>query len=337
LLNFLEEVNMRRKILSIWLVLLVVVLSLTVLIPGCEGEGEPTTGTIAVNATLDGSPWPSSGTGAVEYTLTLTGGSPISGTEVPKTFADVDTGNWTCAYVSGGPGTFVDITTSATQSVVADETTTFTLNFVTPGPLQVDAYVTFLTWSINGTPIDPGPPGTVIWIPRNTWIDAEYEEHVSGEEEGEVVTVHQTSWLTIHNTGMEGSGVGDPIILHAVNHPGAVTMDPPAEGKANQTCTVEGTPVPACTEVVLEACQPVNLDVEVDWELKICTDYTKNINWIGYPSPEEILFDAVLVPPFYTVTLVSYACVEVGEGFEDTNPDNNCCDASPMLTIGFLP
>ena len=318
---------MTKRLLAVYLVLVVL---LAAFIPGCT----PTTGTIEVKATLDGAPW----TGAVEYTLTGPAGtSSINGSSVDDTF-NAGAGSWTCAYVSGGPGTFVNITPSATQSVAVGETTTFTLNFVTPvGPTQVDAYVTFLTWSINGTPVDPGPPGTVIWIPHNTWIDAEYEEHVSGEEEGAVVTVHQTSWLTIHNTGMEGSGVGEPIILHAVNHPGAVTMDPPAESKANQTCTVEGVPVPQCTEVVLEVCVPVDLDVEVDWELKICTNYTKNINWIGYPSPEEILFDAVIVPPFYTVTLVSHACVEVGEGFEDTNPGNNCCADSPMITIGFLP
>jgi hypothetical protein len=219
--------------------------------------------------------------------------------------------------------------------VAAGETKTFTLNFVTP--TQVDAYVTFETWTHNGTPIPPTPPGVVYWINRGDWIDAEYKEHVSGEEEGAVVTVHQTSWLKIHNTGMENSGFGEPMVLHAVNHPDAIKMNPPAESKANQHCTVEGNPVDECTEVVLEVCQTVNLDAEVDWELKICTNYTKTINWIGYPSPAEILFDMVVAVPFQTVTLVSYACVEVGEGFEDTDPGNNCCGDSPMLTIGFLP
>jgi hypothetical protein len=323
----------RKGFIGICSVLAIAIMLLAVLVPGCT----PTTGTIEVKATLDGAPWPSTGTGAVNYTLTLAGGAaPTNGTVVPKTFT-VDPGSWTCAYVAGGPGIFVSITPSATQSVAVGETKTFTLNFVTTvAPTQVDAYVTFVSWTINGTPIGPQPPG-VIWITKGSWIDAEYAEHVSGQEEGMVVPVHQTSWLKVHNTGQEGGGVGMPITLHVVNAPGAVTMNPPAESKANQTCTVGGTPVAPCDEVILPVCETITLDVEVDWELKICTQYTKTVNWIGYPSPPEILFDAVAVPPFHTITLISYACVEVGEGFEDTNPDNNCCADSPMLTIGFLP
>jgi hypothetical protein len=319
---------MRKGVFAICSVLLLLTASIAVLGTGCNGDG--TTGTIEVDATLDGAPWE----GAVEYTLTPDTGSPVSGSSVADNFT-VDAGNWTCAYVSGGPGVFVSYTPEPpTQEVNAGDTVGFTLNFVTP--TEVDAYVKFLHWSHNGTPLpEPLPP--VVWIAKGDWIDAEYEEHVSGEEEGAVVTVHQTSWLQVHNTGSEGSGIGESIWLHCINAPGAVTMDPPAESKSNQQCTVEGNPVSPCDEVELKVCQPVNLDMEVDWELKICTNYTKNINWIGYPSPDEILFDAALVPAWHTVTLVSYACVEVGEGFEDTNPDNDCCDPSSMLTIGFLP
>ncbi len=324
--------NVKKKIFSIWSVLLVLVVSLAVLVPGCT----PTTGTIEVDATLDGSPW----TGAVNYTLTGPGATAptiIDGDTVPDSFTG-DPGSWTCAYVAGGPGTFVDITPSPTQSVTAGGAINFTLNFVTPvAPTLVDAYVTFDSWSINGTPIPTPPPGITVWVSPGTIIDATYKEHVSGEEEGAVVTVHQTSWLTIHNTGAEGSGEGESMWLHCVNGDGAVTMDPPAESSANQQCTVEGNPVEPCDEIELKVCIPVNLDMEIDWELKICTDYTKTINWIGYPSPTDILFDVTVVVPFHTVTLVSWACVEVGEGFEDTNPDNDCCDPSPMITIGFLP
>lgn len=317
---------MKKKIFSIWSVLLILLVSITVLVPGCTGG---TTGTIEVKATLDGVDW----TGAVEYTLTPETGSPISGSSVAANFTE-DAGNWTCAYVSGGPGVFVDITPSPTQTLAAGGNITFTLNFVTP--TSVNAYVKFLTWSHNGTPIpEPLPP--VVWINRGDWIDAEYEEHVSGEEEGAVVPVHQTSWLAIHNTGLEDSGEGPVMQLHCVNGDDAVTMDPDAESKANQQCTVEGLPVDVCDTIELVVCDTVNLDVEVDWELKICTNYTKNINWIGYPSPAEILFDATVVAPFQTVTLVSYACVEVGEGFEDTNENDDCCAPSSMITIGFLP
>ena len=320
---------MKKKIFSIWSVLLILVVSIAVLVPGCT----PTTGTINVDATLDGSPWPSSGTGAVDYTLTGPGATAptiIDGTKVPDSFTG-DPGSWTCAYVSGGPGTFVNITPTPTQSVTAGGAINFTLNFVTPVTL-VDASVTFLTWSINGTPV---PPGTY-WITKGTIIDAKYTEHVSGNDTGAPVTVHQTSWLTVHNTGIEGSGEGPSMWLHCVNGAGAVTTDPPSD-VSNQQCTVEGNPVEPCDEIELVVCQPVNLDVEVDLTLNVCTSYTKTINWIGYPSPTDILYDVTVVAAFQTVTLVSWACVEVGEGFEDTNHDNDCCVASPPITIGFLP
>src|SRR3972149_2250481 len=250
---------MMKKLLAVYLVLVVL---LAVFVPGCTGG---TQGTIEVKATLDGVAW----NGTVNYTLTGPGTAPTGTTSVPKSFT-VDAGNWTCAYVSGGPAgaVFVNITPSPTQSLTAGGNITFTLNFVTPMP--VDAYVTFQTWTINGLPVVPGP---VYWLNPGDWIDCEYLEHVDGEE-GEVVTVHQTSWLKVHNTGIEGAQ-GPDIVLHVVNHPDAVKMNPPAEKKANQQCTVEGAPVDVCTMIPLHYCEPVNLDVEVDWELKICTNYTK--------------------------------------------------------------
>jgi hypothetical protein len=332
----------RRKIISIWSVLLILVLALAVFVPGCNGT-PPTTGTIDVDATLDGSPWPSSGTGAVEYTLTVAGGSPTNGSEVPKTFTDMDAGDWTCAYVSGGPGTFVDITTAATQNLAAGGTITFTLNFVTPAT-PMDASVTFKSWTLNGVPIDPAV--TWVFVYPGDWIDVEYEEHVSGEEDAHV-NVHQTSWLQVHNIGPFGEAQGPPVNLHVVNAPGAVSMDPPAD-VSNQQATVEGVPVQPCALVPLPYCEPVTLDAEVDLELVVCNNYTKTINWIGFNPPGAgpmILFGG---PPvlfeshddFYdnvSFNLTAKACLEPGEGFEDTNPSNDCTDWSPTLTITFNP
>jgi hypothetical protein len=335
---------MRRKIFSIWSVLLILVLALAVFVPGCEGEGE-TTGTIEVKATLDGSPWPSSGTGAVEYTLTLAGGSPTNGSEVPKTFADMDTGDWTCAYVSGGPGTFVSITTAETQNLAAGETITFTLNFVTPAT-PIDAEVYFKSWTHNGVPIPPEQTWVIVY--PGDWIDVEYTEHVSGNPDAHV-TVHQTSWLSVHNIGWWGEEPGGPTVnLHVVNAPGAVKMDPPAADKSNQRATVEGNPVEACALVPLPFCEPVKLDVEVDWELVVCKNYTKTINWIGFnPPPDgdsmplfdgpDVLFEST--DDFYnavTFNLTAKACVEPGEGFEDTDPANDCTDWAPTLTVTYL-
>jgi hypothetical protein len=312
--------RMTKKLLFICLVSLVLV---ALFIPSCTGT--PTTGTIEVKATLDGSPW----TGAVDYTLTPTTGSPLSGTTVAKTFT-VDASNWTCAYVSGGPGVFVSITPSPTQEVVAGGTKTFTLNFITP--VEVDASVTFDSWSINGTPV---PPGTYFVTP-GTVIDATYKEHVAGNNTGAPVKVHQTAYLTVHNTGFEGVEPGPSIWLHVVNGPGAVTTNPPSD-VSNQQATVEGNPVAPCDEVELPYCVDVKLDAEVDLDQVVCTTYTKKINWIGFPSPTDIMFDVTSVSPFCQMTLITWACVELEEGFVDTNAANDCCDPSPMLTLVFVP
>ena len=378
---------MKRKFFAICSVLVTAIVLIAVLVPGCDGG---TTGTIEVDATLDGLPW----SGAVEYTLTGPGAAAptiINGSSVPNSHT-AEAGNWTCAYVSGGPGIFVNVTPSPAQELSAGGTIGFTLNFVTPVP-PPDASIEFSTWTINGLPVDPAQGPFPVW--PGDWIDIEYKEHVSGEEEGAVVTVHQTSWLKVHNTGFEGVEPGPPITLHVVNAPGAVSMDPPAEGKSNQKATVvtvhqtswlsvhnigwygeepggetvtlhvvnapgavsmdppaegksnqkatvEGNPVEHCDTVDLLYCVPVNLDMEVDWELKICTNYTKTINWIGFPAGDgltlvlngaEVLFD--LTDPYdgLSFNLTAKACVEL-EG--DENSDNDCTDWSPTLTITWL-
>ncbi len=145
---------MRTRILSIWSVLLVLVVSTAVLVPGCDGG--PTTGTIEVKATLDDAAW----AGAVEYTLTeitptsVGVGSSISGTSVPTSHS-VDPGIWACAYDSGGPARAsfvnisVDIAPTGNQTVIAGGTVTFTLNFVTPPAVPLDHFKCY--WVEQGT------------------------------------------------------------------------------------------------------------------------------------------------------------------------------------------
>jgi hypothetical protein len=307
---------MRKGLFTICAGVAVLIVLLAVFVPSCGG----TKGTIEVKATVDGSPW----TGAVNYTLTGAT-SNVTGTTVAKTFS-VDAGNWTCAYVSGGPAAayFVNITPSPTQSVSAGGSITFTLNFATFAASPLDASATFKSWTINGVEVPPG----VYVVGPNTIIDAEYIEHVSGAT-GAPVTVHQTSWLQVHNIGIEG-GPGPTITLHVLNGLGAVSMNPPAT-VSNQKCTVEGLPVSPCDMISLYYCEPVNLDVEVDLKLVVCNNYTKTINWLGIPSPTNILFD--VTGPLLagqSLNMTSYACVDL-EG--DTDPSNDCTVASPTLTI----
>ena len=326
---------MRKGLFAICSVLLVLVVSIAALGPGCT----PTTGTIEVEATLDGVAWPSSGTGAVTYTLTGPGATAptvIDGTKVPDSFSG-DAGNWTCAYVSGGPvgAQFVDITPDPTQEVSAGGTITFTLNFVTP--TEVDASIVFDTWTINGTPVAPGfhmvGPGTV--------IDARYIEKVTGNNTGQEVKVKETLWCPYHWQGIEGEQAPAKS-LHVVNAWGAVWGVPPFEQKLSQTATFNGQPVAPCSHVLCPWCEIVNLDLEIETVQKVGTTYTKNVNWIRFKPPadglaqildgglDEVVFEDDNLP--FTdgekFTLNTYACIEVGEGFVDTNPDNDCC---PML------
>jgi hypothetical protein len=87
----------------------------------------PSTGTIQVNATLNGATW----SGSVSYQLT--GPQTIDGTTVPATFSNRPTGSYTLNYQSGGPSgaTLTSITPSATQTLSAGGTITFNLNFST--------------------------------------------------------------------------------------------------------------------------------------------------------------------------------------------------------------
>ena len=88
-------------------------------------------GTIIVNATWKQPrgivPW----TGALSFTLTATGLPTISGTSVAHTYTGVPVGTYTLNYVSGGPPGLspAGITSSATQTLTAGGTVTFTIGF----------------------------------------------------------------------------------------------------------------------------------------------------------------------------------------------------------------
>ena len=139
---------MTKRLLAVYLVL---VMLLAVFVPGCTGG---TTGTIEVKATLDSVAW----NGTVSYTLTGPGTAPTGTTSVPKSFT-VDAGNWTCAYVSGGPaGHTLLISPLKNSECDRGRNTTFTLNFATYAAHPLDASATFKSWNINGIEVDPSGP-----------------------------------------------------------------------------------------------------------------------------------------------------------------------------------
>jgi len=331
---------MRKGFFGICSVLLILVVSIAVLIPGCDGTG----GTIDVDATFDGVSW----NGSVQYTLTGPGAAAptiINGTKVPDSHSG-DAGNWTCAYVSGGPAgaDLINIAPDATQELSAGGTITFTLEFVTP--VEVDAWVVFDTWTIDGNPV---PAGFHPLIPGMI-VDARYTEgvsgNVSGNQTGQEVKVKETLWAKYHNWNENQQ----PRSLHVVNAWGAVWGVPPFEQKLSQQATVGGQPVSPCQNIPCPFCETISLDVEIETVQKVDTIYTKNVNWIRFKTPEGLAegawvllgnSDAIFEEDmsgfvgFESFNMTTYACIEVGAGFVDANPDNNCCPESRPIAIWY--
>jgi hypothetical protein len=305
---------MTKRLVAVYLI---VVVLLAAFVPCCG----PTTGTIDVKATLDGVAW----TGAVNYTLTSTSGLQTSGTSVDNSVI-VNAGTWTCAYVSGGPAgtSFANITPSATQSLTAAGTITFTLNFMTP-VTPLNASTTFKSWTINGVEVPPGHyivgPGTI--------IDAEYEVVVAGPA-GATVTYTETDWFWLHYV----HGEDEYKIVHIRNDDGAVKISPAAK-KLSQMMTVGGNPVLPCTFVDLIKCVTVWFDLETTWNVTAGQTYKKTINWLGVPSPDDILLDLQPVPvPAGNYTMVTQSCVTLAG---DVDPTDDCTGNSTMLSIEYIP
>jgi len=307
----------KRKIFSIWSVLLVLLVSITVLVPGCDGE-EPTTGTIDVKATLDGDPWD----GPLNYTLTPGSGSPISGTDVPSSHT-ADAGSWTCTYNGGAPdeATLVSITPSETQELSADGTITFSFSF--EAEEQVDASITWVSWTIDGVEV---PPGSYTVYPP-TIIDCEYDVFVAGTY-CETVNVTASFVLPYHY-----GGPNEFKSWHVANAPGSISTIPPGT-IWSQDATVNGVVHPICYSFDVLKCQTVTLDAHIKIELHKGTNYRVKINWLGYrgSGPDNILFDNLIewAGVWGISDMVTSGCVYV-DG--DVNPANDCSGDSPMLYI----
>lgn len=331
--------NMRKRFLAICLISAVLI---AVLIPSCESAEER--GTIIVKATLCGAPWE----GAVNYTLTGPGGSPIMGECLPNLeefgrCQDVECpGEWTCDSFSNYWATFVDIAPHRTQAVACGDTVVFTLNF----EKNQDASIEFLTWTINGEPVAPNTIEEPYEVYLGDVINVNYKPHVDGCE-GEVVTVNETSELLIHWVNSDGE-VDEPSV-HVANNWCAVVKEPEPE-KLSQRPSFNGEPVEYCQEFYLPYCENVTLDVETSWQLGTYTDYIKTINWLyigecGPQTPCCALFELLgevyvdmnpLVISGYVFELESHASIKLVEDM-DVNPDNDHSWNNPALYISSNP
>jgi hypothetical protein len=323
---------MVKRLYASWSILLVLVISVAVLGPGCTGEGECT---IEVKATLCGDPYP----GAVGYTL-IGPGSPIQGTSVPATHT-VDCGSWGCGNVSGGPaGAFLaNIAPSANQTVSAGSNITFTLEFEENQDAWIDFWIEELLpkpWTVDGIPVDPVYEIYEAIVGQCQVIDVHFQQGVLGCDDY-LAAVNETSYLRITDLGNAGPGTQ----IFVSNNSCALNKTPEPPNKYSQQTTIEGDPAnPQDPPHVLGFQGVVTLDVETAWQLLKEVNYTKKINWLGIsvgaPEPHPCVLFELVVPPIpgaYNFQLDAWAEVELVDA-EDGNTQNDKTDESTLwLTV----
>jgi len=333
----------KKKIFSIWSVLLILAVSIAVVVPGCTEEAVECT--IDVKATWCDATWE----GDVQYTLTGPGAetAPITGTNVTSSFT-VDCGNWTCEYVSGGPpdSYLVDITPPSPQEVSDGGTITFTLNFEE----NQDAWIEWLWWTVNDEPWE----GPYVEVEPCDVIDAHFVQGVEGCE-GRIVAVNETSRLLIHYLGYsevpppQGEptcGGLPPSTVWVVNDLCAVNKTPdygnPPE-KVSQNTTWWGDYVPKGMPIDLFCDLEEELDVETIWMLEKETAYLKSIRWLGISAFDPFLHPCVLFelvvqpvgPGWYVFSLETEAEVTLMDD-DDVNTQNNIAQSPPLTIWVFL-
>lgn len=283
-------------------------------------------GTIYVNATNCSAIYQ----GPVQYTLSGAG-SPINGNSVPATHNSVNSGSWSCSNVIAPPGTFLkSITPNQQQTLPGGGNITFTLNF----EKDQDAGINCQGWTCNGT---PWPLSTLEVNPCST-IDVHFIQWVLGCP-GYNVTLNETSWLSINQTGGPA-----PATIVVVNDDCALNKtaveQAPTPMKVSQVPSINGTPVEVGMNTTLIHGIPTLLDVETQWQLVKCLNYTKSINWLGIWSGNYVpglhpcvLFELVLPGSGnYSFRLVASAELELVDD-EDVDPQNNNVTCPPLNLI----
>ncbi|OHB17326.1 MAG: hypothetical protein A2544_01575 [Candidatus Zambryskibacteria bacterium RIFOXYD2_FULL_43_10] len=121
------------------------------------------TGNIMISATLDSQPWPSSGTSAINYSLSGPSGN-ISNSSVPLTYEDVIADeSYTLTYFSGGPaGAIINpispISPASSQFLPSGTSILFNLNFISGSnlcpltPQSGRTIVSFEPYQVIGSP-----------------------------------------------------------------------------------------------------------------------------------------------------------------------------------------
>lgn len=356
---------MKRKIFAICSVLIAAIV-LVAAVPGCTPTEPGPEATIEVEAIdlCDGQPWE----GLVTYTLSSDGEDDVTGYEVPGS-QTVAPGTWTLNVTVGGPpNSFVhNITPSATQTVAEDGTKTFTVEF----DRGLDAEVTFVTWTINGVPVESSwAPIPVNLINIGDVIGIEYQQRVRGCA-GINVTVEESSPLWIYH--MTDWGQDWPLQgrLHVANNDCAVEKTPTyVEGArleklsqypgvwdyygiweclsfnfSSDWLTTWFMPPPATYNWTTDWAMPsIQLNEATTYGLETGPLYDKTVNWLTFGFydwvPEDcVLFQIVVDQPYTSVfMLLTEMYVTLLDG-EDINPANNSWTGSdpPLMVVLVWP
>jgi len=309
---------MKKRLVAIYSVLAAVIILLAFLTPSCVPTEK---GTIEVKATLCGVPWQ----GVVNYTLTPVSGWSINGTSAPDSFA-VAVSTWTCGNVSGGPdGAYlVGIDPPSAQTVAANGTTTFTLNF----ELGQDASIEFTTWTINGVPVQAS---AVYEVSPCDIIDAHFHQKVNGCV-GHNATVNETSSLGF----WYADGPTETVNITIANDWCALNKTPEPLDKLSQLFFVEDyqTPIPPGTSGPIPKESGLSVRVKTSWLLEKQEEYTKTVNWLGFSQcePEQcVLVDLTsLQPGSYLFWMTVWAEVAL---VGDVNPANNLTGYSDPIYL----
>jgi hypothetical protein len=315
-----------KRFLAICLSVVAAIVLLAVFVPSCTPAEEQ--GTIYVNATNCSAIYQ----GAVQYTLSGAG-SPINGNSVPAAHNSVNSGSWSCSNVIAPPGTFLQsIIPNQQQTLSGGGNITFTLNF----EKDQDAGIECLYWTVDGKEnMYPVPE----LIPCQI-LDVHFLQWVLGCP-GYNVTLNETSWLNITQTGGPG-----PVQIWVVNASCAVNKTVEQGEPLSpvfQVPSINGTPVDVGMSTNLSLGVPTLLDVHTQWQLVKETDYTKSINWFGisktpFVEPHPCVLFELVFPAAgqYLFTLQAGAQVALVNDV-DVNPQNNNVTCPPLniqVTVG---
>ena len=202
------------------------------------------TSTVRVRATLDGRRW----TGKVNYTIS--GPFTDSNNSVDGTFRNLPPGTYTLIYNHGGPSgaTLISITDQPTQTVSADETITFTMNFHSEvsSAIRIQATLDGSPWNGYVSYLISGPyqdaessvPQTLTNLPDGTYTLT----YRSGGPPGATMShIKPSATQTLGH----GQTITFTLVFHSQETAGTITVNARLDGRSWETQPGSG-PISYC-------------------------------------------------------------------------------------------